>query len=70
MNAQALSQWITLLTGGLASGATGIAAVAGAVTAIRAAMAASGVAADTAQLEFIIADAPKRKAREDDILAG
>ncbi len=62
MNEAAIAQWATLLTTGLGAGA------AGAVTSIKTALAAAGIEADTAQLEFVIADAAKRKDREDAIL--
>lgn len=68
MNAQALGEWITLLTSGLSGGLAGITAVTGAVASIRAALSAQGIAADTALLDAVILDAQTRKAREDALL--
>lgn len=64
----ALAQWSNLL-GGALTGGIGTATVAiKAIADIKAALSAAGIEADTAQLDFVIADAATRKAHEDDIL--
>lgn len=68
MTAQAFGEWIALLTSGLSGGTAAIGAVTAAVSAIKSALAAQGIAADTAQLDAVIADAAVRKAREDILL--
>lgn len=62
----AVSQWSGLLPALLSSGAAGLKAFQD----IKAALAANGIAADTAQLEAVIVDAAARKAREDALLGG
>jgi hypothetical protein len=62
----AASQWLGLLPGLMSGTADAIAAWA----TIKAALQTSGIAADTAQLDFVIADAAVRKAREDALLDG
>ena len=62
----AASQWLALLPNLM----SGSAAALEAWGQIKAALEANGIASDTAQLDFVIADAAVRKAREDALLGG
>jgi hypothetical protein len=62
----ALANWNAILPALIEAGTNGVAAF----TAIKAALAAHGIQADTDQLEKVILDASQRKAHEDSILNG
>lgn len=61
-----VQQWANLLPGVFAAGEAGFEAF----KAIKSALQARGIEADTALLDQVIADAARRKAHEDEILGG